>query len=149
MACARIGSSGKAVTKMIGMRRPCANSSRCSSMPLRPGICKSVITQDVSFTCEDCRNSSAEGKVHAPRPSDLTRLLTEERTNSSSSMIEMIGGLGNGSSSASGRGGKIAAAETSHDRKICHPGQHEKSYLSITLSQQLSGHHRCPPAWCD
>src|SRR5438046_9796432 len=38
---------------MIGMWRPCANSDCCSSMPLRPGICKSVIRQEVSSYLDD------------------------------------------------------------------------------------------------
>src|SRR5262249_58494854 len=60
---ARSRSSGKAVTKMIGMWRPCANSDFCSSTPFKPGICKSVITQDVSSRCGDCRNFSADANV--------------------------------------------------------------------------------------
>src|SRR5262249_51248939 len=63
MARARSRSSGKAVTKIMGMRRPCANSDFCSSPPFRPGICKSVIRQDVWSRWRDCRNFSADANV--------------------------------------------------------------------------------------
>src|SRR5215467_7152117 len=102
MARARIRSSGKAVMKMMGMRRPCATSNFCSSTPLKPGICKSVIRQDVSSRRGDCRNFSADANVYAPKPSDVTRLLTAQRIDSSSSMIDMIGASCNCSSSVWG-----------------------------------------------
>src|SRR5215472_9691124 len=63
MARARIRSSGKAVIKMMGMRRPCATSNFCSSTPFRPGICKSLITQDASSRRGDCRNAPADANV--------------------------------------------------------------------------------------
>src|SRR5258708_23983869 len=91
---------------MIGICCLCANSNGWSSTAFRPGICKSVIKQDVLFTCDDRRNSSAELNAQASNPSDLTRLLREERTDSSSSMIEMIGAFCNCLSSPQSHGGE-------------------------------------------
>src|SRR4051812_4490332 len=51
----------------------------------------SVMIHDDSVTQPDCKNSSAEAKVRALRPADLTKLLVANRTDSSSSMIETSG----------------------------------------------------------
>jgi hypothetical protein len=76
IARVRVRSSGKAVMKMVGVRRPCANSNLCSSTPFRPGICTSVIKQEVSSRRGDRRNSSADANVQAIKPSDVARLFT-------------------------------------------------------------------------
>jgi hypothetical protein len=66
-------SSGCAVTPMIGMWRPSAIKRLCSSTPLKPGICTSVIRHDVSSTRADSRKSSADANVATAYPSDRTR----------------------------------------------------------------------------
>src|SRR5262249_44841789 len=121
--------------KMIGIRRPCADSSRCSSMPLRPGICKSVIRQVVSSWGDECRKSSADANVRASSPSDLTRLRSEERTDSSSSMIEMIGASDTLSSPGvqEERGDVVMTAARFHENNMP-SARHEESYLGITLA---------------
>jgi hypothetical protein len=64
-------------------------------MPLRPGICKSVIRQSVSSRRGECRNSSADANVQAAKPSEVTRLFTAQRMDSSSSTMEMVGPVRN------------------------------------------------------
>ena len=78
-------SSGKAVTKMTGMRWPSAMSWPCSSRPERPGICKSVIRHDVSARHSASRNRSADPKVATSYPSDSIRSRSDSLTKSSSS----------------------------------------------------------------
>jgi hypothetical protein len=92
-ACARlrIVGSGNAVMKMIGMRLPCAISRSRRSIPLIPGICTSVIRQELSSTRGERRNSSADSNTKATKPSDPRRLCIAARTDASSSTIETIG----------------------------------------------------------
>src|SRR5262249_661402 len=71
----------------------------CSSTPLKPGICWSVIRHDVSSRRGDCRNSSADRKVWTRSPSDVTRLFIAQRIESSSSMIQLMAPPPNSSSS--------------------------------------------------
>ena len=54
---------GCAVIPMIGMGRPSAIKRLCSSTPLKPGICTSVIRHDVSLTRPNSRKSSADANV--------------------------------------------------------------------------------------
>ena len=91
IARTRIRSSGNAVMKIIGVRRPRAWTRLCSSMPLMPGIFTSAIRQDVSSTCSHRKYSSAEAKVWAVNPSDRTRPPAAVRTDLSSSTIEITG----------------------------------------------------------
>jgi hypothetical protein len=92
-ACARlrIVGSGNAVMKMIGIRLPCAISRSRRSIPLIPGICTSVIRQELSSTRGERRKSSADSNTKATKPSDLRRLCIAARTDASSSTIETIG----------------------------------------------------------
>ena len=70
--CARMLSSKSAAMPMIGMRRPSAIKRLCSSTPLKPGICTSVIRHDVSSTRADSRKSSADANVATAYPRDRT-----------------------------------------------------------------------------
>jgi hypothetical protein len=88
-ARARTLSSGKAVMKMNGARRPWARICVSRSKPLITDICTSAITQDVSFSWADCKNSSADANVWTAYPCDLRRLLVAARTDASSSMTEI------------------------------------------------------------
>jgi hypothetical protein len=87
----RMVGSGNAVMKMIGIRLPCAISRSRRSIPLIPGICTSVIRQELSSTRGERRKSSAESNTKATKPSDLRRLFIAARTDASSSTIETIG----------------------------------------------------------
>jgi hypothetical protein len=77
--------------KMIGMRLLCAISRSRRSIPLIPGICTSVIRQELSSTRGERRKSSAESNAKATKPCDLRRLCIAARTDASSSTIETIG----------------------------------------------------------
>jgi hypothetical protein len=95
MARVRVASSGNAVIKMIGMRRPCALNRRCNSRPSTRGICTSVTRHCVSSNCGDCRNSSQDANVRARQPRDRTSLSVATLAEASSSTIEMISKLDN------------------------------------------------------
>lgn len=60
---------------MIGIRQGSVASCRCSSRPLIPRKRRSRIKQSSLRSREDQRNSSAEGKISASRPVDITSLL--------------------------------------------------------------------------
>jgi hypothetical protein len=76
-----------------GVRSPRAINALCRSMPLKPGICRSVITQSVSLRRPDSRNAWAEGNAAAAKPNDLIKLIMAARHESSSSTIEITGTL--------------------------------------------------------
>src|SRR6266567_7775760 len=94
-ARARALSMAKAVMKMNGARCPLVSKWACSSTPIIVGICTSAITHEVSFRWGDRKNSSADANVWTTYPSDLTRLWVAARTDPSSSIIEITGGLDN------------------------------------------------------
>src|SRR5262249_27194953 len=56
-----------------------------------PGICTSAMTQDVSFSCGEDKNSRAEANAYAENPIDLSNRAVAVRTEGSSSMTEIIG----------------------------------------------------------
>jgi len=90
---ARTVSSGKAVMKINGTRYSRASKKACSSTPLMPGIWTSVITHDVFLRSAECKNSSADEKVCPMYPSDVRRFSLAIRTDGSSSMTEITGGI--------------------------------------------------------
>ena len=77
--------------KMIGISEPRRDKWSCSSNPLIPGMCTSNIKHRVSATDDDCRNDSADAKVRAVNPSDLTRVSMAPAIQTSSSIIEISG----------------------------------------------------------
>jgi hypothetical protein len=87
--CASIPRSGDAVTKIIGTELPREINWLCSSIPLNPGIWRSVIKQVVPSICSDWRKSSADGNVTASKPSERTRPNIASRTEGSSSTMEI------------------------------------------------------------
>jgi hypothetical protein len=91
-ARARLISTGKAVMKMNGTLCPWARKWSCSSTPVISGILTSAITHDVSCRRSDRKNSKADANGWTTYPSDLTRLQIAQRTDPSSSMIEITGG---------------------------------------------------------
>ncbi len=78
-----------AVMKM--MRISCCRraNSCCSSGPHIPGILMSRIKHRVSLTHSAARNSSADEKALAERPSTLSKSASDSRTDSSSSTTEI------------------------------------------------------------
>src|SRR6202047_2540690 len=74
---------------MVGMVLPKATKWRCSSSPVIPGICTSVIRQEVRGSWREFKNSSADAKASAVNPSDFMSTLTASRIDSSSSTTEI------------------------------------------------------------
>ena len=89
-ARARTLSLGNAVRKMIGTRWPAFSIWPCSSRPFRPGICRSVIRQEIFPTLPDAKNCSADAKVKEAYPRASTRSAIASLTNESSSTIAII-----------------------------------------------------------
>src|SRR5215467_11734156 len=56
-----------------------------------PGICTSAMTQDVSLSCGEDRNSCAEANAYTENSIDLSNRAVAVRTEGSSSMTEIIG----------------------------------------------------------
>jgi hypothetical protein len=56
-----------------------------------PGICTSAMTQDVSLSCGEDKNSCAEANAYTENPIDLSNRAVAVRTEGSSSMTEIIG----------------------------------------------------------
>ena len=46
--CVRVVSSGRPVMKIVGTVKPSASRRRWSSTPVKPGMCRSVMRQEVS-----------------------------------------------------------------------------------------------------
>jgi hypothetical protein len=63
--CVRVVWSGRPVIKIVGTAKPSARRRRWSSTPVKPGICKSVIRQDVSVTRFESRKKSSETEAAA------------------------------------------------------------------------------------
>src|SRR4029077_19662120 len=80
---------------MTGVEWPLAINLACRSVPLMPGMCRSVITHDDSQTSPERKYSSAEENVVAEEPSDFMRLLVASRPDSSSSIIDITGAFAN------------------------------------------------------
>src|ERR1700691_3834173 len=74
---------------IVGTGLPDATRRSWSPSPVRPGICMSVIKQAARFRLSDARNSSADAKASAAKPSDFMSACIASRTDSSSSPIEM------------------------------------------------------------
>src|SRR5271168_2540741 len=74
---------------IVGTGLPDATRRSWSPSPVRPGICMSVIKQAARFRLSDARNSSADAKASAAKPSDFMSACIASRTDSSSSTIEM------------------------------------------------------------
>src|SRR6266540_3827372 len=86
-ARARRLSFGQAVIRIVGMLLGRADTWRCRSRPLIPGILISVTRQAVRLRSEDRKNSSPDENASAASPVDRTRVLVLRRTDSSSSTI--------------------------------------------------------------
>src|SRR5947209_16892964 len=56
-----------------------------------PGICTSAMTQDVSLSCGEDKNSCAEANAYTENPIDLSNRAVAVRTEGSSSTTEIIG----------------------------------------------------------
>ena len=74
--------------KMMGVATPQRSNSRCSSGPDISGIETSRIRQRVVSKGWLARNSAADSKALAAKPSSLNRSGSDSRTDSSSSTTE-------------------------------------------------------------
>src|SRR6516162_294433 len=84
----------------MGMSKPFRDKCSCKSMSLIFGICTSNTRHPVSAIDDDRRNDSADAKVTAENPSDLTRSLMVSRVKAWSSTIEISGTSAKGSPSS-------------------------------------------------
>ena len=71
-----------------GSTEPAAARCVRRSRPLIPGIRRSTTRQPVFGRCTDSRKASAETKVSTRKPTDVSRFLTDRRSDSSSSTME-------------------------------------------------------------
>jgi hypothetical protein len=82
-----------AVMNINGTIQPRCRNTEYISIPLICGMTRSEITHCVAFNPSDDKNSDADSKVCATMPIERTRLASDSRTDSSSSIIETIGCL--------------------------------------------------------